>query len=172
MFTHSFLNIRRGSSLLLHCCRCRISWRNQREGMGLLEHQTVSSLPDVAHDGWLCTLTSSWNFSRLAAGLLGSFCQGNRYGTDKAGGTARPSRTKSHLPGHSPSASQAGRRVRPALCIAFGLIGRNLLGVPSRDSNPGLPYSKPAHYRLSYTVPPRATPHPPELRRTPIYDRI
>ncbi len=29
------------------------------------------------------------------------------------------------------------------------LSGRNLPGVPSRDSNSGLPYSKPAHYQLS-----------------------
>ncbi len=55
---------------------------------------------------------------------LGSYCQGNRYGTEKAGGTARPSRTKSHVPGHhSPPASQAGRRVGPGP-LAFGLIGR------------------------------------------------
>ncbi len=46
---------------------------------------------------------------------LGSSCQGNRYFTEKAGSTARPSRTKSHLPGHFPPASQAGRRVVPAL---------------------------------------------------------
>jgi hypothetical protein len=46
---------------------------------------------------------------------LRSSGQGNRYGTEKAGGTASPSRTKSHLPGHSPPASQAGRRVGPAL---------------------------------------------------------
>ncbi len=46
---------------------------------------------------------------------LGSSCQGNRYGTEKAGGTARLSRTKSHLRRHSPPDSQAGRRVGPAL---------------------------------------------------------
>ncbi len=46
---------------------------------------------------------------------LGSSCQGNRYGTEKAGGVARPSRTKSHLVGHSPLASQGGRRVGPSL---------------------------------------------------------
>ncbi len=33
--------------------------------------------------------------------------QGNRYGTENAGGTARPSRTKSQLPGNFPLASQA-----------------------------------------------------------------
>jgi hypothetical protein len=46
---------------------------------------------------------------------LGSCCQGNRYGTEKAGGTARPSRKKTHLPVHSPPASQADRRVGSAL---------------------------------------------------------
>jgi hypothetical protein len=46
---------------------------------------------------------------------LGSSCQGNRYRTEKAGGTDSPSCTKSHLPGHSPSSSQAGRRFGPAL---------------------------------------------------------
>jgi hypothetical protein len=33
------------------------------------------------------------------------------------------------------------------------LSGRNLHGVPSRDSNPGLPYSKPARYQLSHAAP-------------------
>jgi hypothetical protein len=33
----------------------------------------------------------------------------------KTGSPARPSRTKSHLPDHSPPASQTGRRVGPAL---------------------------------------------------------
>ncbi len=37
---------------------------------------------------------------------LGSPYQGDRYGTEKAGGTAYPSRTKSHLLGHSLLASQ------------------------------------------------------------------
>jgi hypothetical protein len=47
---------------------------------------------------------------------LASSCQGGWYGTEKAGGgTVRPSRIKSHLPGHFPPASQAGRRVGPAL---------------------------------------------------------
>ncbi len=41
-------------------------------------------------------------------------------------GTARPSRTKSHLLGHSPPASQAGRCVGPAL-YAFGLIGPSFI---------------------------------------------
>ncbi len=38
-----------------------------------------------------------------------------QYSTENAGGTARPSRTKSHLPGRCPPASQEGRHVGPAL---------------------------------------------------------
>jgi hypothetical protein len=72
------------------------------------------SLRDVGHDGWLSAFlfNRSWNFHQFVAGRS---WQGNRYGTEKADSTARPSRTKSHLPGHSPPASQAVRRVGPAL---------------------------------------------------------
>ncbi len=38
------------------------------------------------------------------------------------------------------------------------LSGWNLHGVPSWDSNSGLPYSKPARYQLSHTAP-SAEPH-------------
>jgi hypothetical protein len=137
---------------LLHCCR--LSGRIQREG--LLEYQTMSSLRDVAHDGWLCTFTSSWNFHQLAAGQLLSG-QPVRSGKAKRYG---PSITYKITPAGSLSSSQPGGPPCWTSPLAFGLIGRNLHGVPSRDSNPGLPYSKPAHYRLSYTVPPRG------LRRT------
>ncbi len=62
----------------------------------------MPSLHDVAHD----TISSQ----------LCRSCQGNRYSTQKAAcGKARPSRTISYPPGHSPPASQAGRRVGPAL---------------------------------------------------------
>jgi hypothetical protein len=37
--------------------------------------------------------------------------------------------------------------------IASQLSGKNLPGVPSRESNSGLPYSKLAHYQLSYAAP-------------------
>jgi hypothetical protein len=91
----------------------------------------MPSLSDATHDGWLCTFiyNRSWTFYHLAAGQLLSgqpvrYGKGNRYGTEKAGGTARPSRRESHLLGHSPPASQAGRRVGPA-SIAFGLIVKN-----------------------------------------------
>jgi hypothetical protein len=52
------------------------------------------------------TAGSSWKFHQLAAGQLR---QGGWNGTEKAGGTARPLLTKSHLPGHSPPAGKAGR---------------------------------------------------------------
>jgi hypothetical protein len=45
---------RPGGSSLRYCKRS-----TQREGMGmdLAEYQAMSSLHDVAHDGWLCTFT-------------------------------------------------------------------------------------------------------------------
>jgi hypothetical protein len=52
------------------------------------------------------------------------------------------------------------------LLIAGQLSGKNLPGVPSRESNSGLPSSKPTHRQLSYVAPSWATPHPRELRRT------
>jgi hypothetical protein len=70
----------------------------------------MPSLCDVAHEGQFCTgiaSARSWTTSFGATGTV-----------RHAGGTARPSRTKSHLPGHSPPAtpaSQAGRRVGPVL---------------------------------------------------------
>ncbi len=85
--------------------------------MGPLEYQTMPSLRDEAYDGWLPIVATvnnhSWKFHQDAAGQL---LPGQpRYCMEKAGGTARPSRTKSHLPGHSPPASQAGSRVGPAI---------------------------------------------------------
>jgi hypothetical protein len=35
----------------------------------------------------------------------------------------------------------------------LSLSGKNLSGVPSRDLNPGLPYSRPARYQLSSAAP-------------------
>ncbi len=46
------------------------------------------------------------------------------------------------------------------LLIAGQLSGKNLLGAPSRESNPGLPYSKPTHYQLSYPTPSLSCAHP------------
>jgi hypothetical protein len=57
-----------------------------------------------------------------ARSCMGSSYQGSRYDTKKAGGTACPSRTRSHLPGNSPPASQAVA-VLGQPSIAFCLIG-------------------------------------------------
>ncbi len=73
-----------------------------------------ASLRDLAHYGWLCTFTYITADGHSISSQLGSSCQGNRYGTKKAGDTARPSCTKSDLPVYSPSDIQAGRRVGPA----------------------------------------------------------
>ncbi len=50
--------------------------------------------------------------------------------------------------------------------IASMLSGRHLPVVPSRESNSGLPYSKPTRYQLSHAAPCWATPHLTEPRRT------
>jgi len=42
---------------------------------------------------------------------------------------------------------------RPYIFIGYTHRKRRLHGVPSRESNSGLPYSKPMHYHLSYTAP-------------------
>ncbi len=90
--------------------------------LDLIHYLAMPSLRDIAHDGCLCTLYNIAAAENSISSQLGSSYQGNRYCTEKAGITARPSRTKSHLPGHSPSASQAGRRVGPTP-LAFCLIG-------------------------------------------------
>jgi hypothetical protein len=63
--------------------------------------------------------------------------------------------------------------------IASMLSGKHLPVVPSRESNSGLPYSKPTRYQLSHAAPstePRRTPTEPrrtstEPRRTPTEPR-
>jgi hypothetical protein len=72
--------------------------------MGLLEYQAMPSLPDVAHDGVLCTICN-----RSAPGR-GNWC-------GPSGQAAwNVHQVQNHtLLGHSPSACQAGRRVGPAL---------------------------------------------------------
>ncbi len=81
---------------------------------------------------------ASWQFHQHTAGQL---CLGNRYSTEKAGGTARPSHIKSRLLGHSPPASQEDRRVGAALgqagvCLSYwqvrGEPERLEKGVPCR----------------------------------------
>jgi len=61
---------------------------------------------------------SRWKIHQLSAGQL---LLGNRYGTERAGDTARPSRTKPHLPG-SLSSSQPGGPPCRASPLAFCLI--------------------------------------------------
>ncbi len=103
----------------------------------------MPSLRDVAHTVWLCTfpiqqrldIPSARSWAAPASNLLlqqfirentvpntiqiTSFIsasnQGNRYGTEKAGGAARPSRSKTHLPGNSSPVGKTGRRFGPAL---------------------------------------------------------
>ncbi len=50
--------------------------------------------------------------------------------------------------------------------IACKLSGKNHPVVPSRESNSGLPYSKPTRYQLSNAAPYWVTPHHSEQRRT------
>ncbi len=52
----------------------------QRDGMGLLEHQVMPALRDLAHDGWLCTFIINSQpggplclASPLAFGLIGPY---------------------------------------------------------------------------------------------------
>jgi hypothetical protein len=59
----------------------------------------MPSWRDAAHDGWLlvvyiCFITAAGN---SISSQLGSSCQGNRYGAEKAGSRVRPSCTKSCL---------------------------------------------------------------------------
>jgi hypothetical protein len=54
---------------------------------------------------------------------LGSSCQGNWYGTEKAGGKARPSHAKSHLLGHSQLQPARRAAMLDQTSTAFGLMG-------------------------------------------------
>jgi hypothetical protein len=74
----------------------------QREGMGLLEYlaNAMPSLPDIAHDGILCTVHLVIDKPRL-----GQVC----------GPSGQAAWTVHHVLRHSPPASQVDRRVGPAL---------------------------------------------------------
>jgi hypothetical protein len=80
----------------------------KREGISLLEYQAKPSLRDVAHEGWLSTVTEAGN-------SISSH-------TEKAGGTARTSRTKI-TPAGSLSSSQPGGPPCWASPLDSGLIG-------------------------------------------------
>ncbi len=101
-------------------------WRPEwMHGSTRVQYQAMTSLRDLAHDGWMCKFIICTCIPTTAMHIssqLGSSCQGNRYGTENTGGTARPSRKKSHLPSHSPPASQAGRLVGPALKPLASLV--------------------------------------------------
>jgi hypothetical protein len=71
--------------------------------MGLLEYHAMSSLRDVAHDGVLCT------FNNRSAADIRDKCCGL---SGQAAWTAHHIQNHNLL-GHSPLASQAGRRVGP-----------------------------------------------------------
>jgi hypothetical protein len=57
-----------------------------------------------------------------APGPLNSNYQGNWYGIEKVDSTAGTARTKSHLPGHFPPASQTAAVLGPALQLSASLI--------------------------------------------------
>ncbi len=88
----------------------------QREGTGLLDYQAMRSLREGVVYIYYITLAGN-----SISTQLGSSFQSNRYGTEKAGGTARPSRTKSH-PAGPLSSSQPGGQLCWASHLAFGLI--------------------------------------------------
>jgi hypothetical protein len=56
------------------------------------------------------------------------------------------------------NSSVAIRRGPLHLLIAGQLSGKTLPVVESRESNSGLPYSKPTHYQLSYAAPSELRP--------------
>ncbi len=78
---------------------------SQLEGIGLLEYHDMT---DFITDG--CVLYYETAAGNSISSQLGSSCQGTE-------GKGRPVHhvQTSHLPGHSPAARQAGRRVDPAL---------------------------------------------------------
>jgi hypothetical protein len=101
--------------------------RSKREGMGLLEYQTVPSLRDVAHDRWLCKfsnlLYSSWKFHQLAAGQQFLSGQPGWYGKGRLTGVYSPSITYKITPAESLSFSQQDGLPCWASPLAFFLIG-------------------------------------------------
>jgi hypothetical protein len=72
--------------------------------MGLLEYRAMPSLRDIAHDGVLCTFSNR----SVPTGACGVVRQGRRHGPSI-------SYKITTCVGRSTLASQAGRRVGPAL---------------------------------------------------------
>ncbi len=97
----------------------KIGRTDQREGIGA--RSCLPFLTWLMPDGCvhLLCITAAGN---SISSQLGSSCQGCRYGVEKESGNARPSRTESHLPGHSPPASQADRLVGPALYPSASVV--------------------------------------------------
>jgi hypothetical protein len=82
------------------------SSRNQGDGMGLPDYRAMPSLRDVSQDGSLCTFSKA--VDQPQTGLIAVVRQSWRHGPVH--------HVQNHTPlGHSPPASQAGRRVGPAL---------------------------------------------------------
>ncbi len=92
--------------------------------MGLLEYQAMPSFRDIDSLWWKVVYIYNITAARdsISSQLANSW-QGNLgKGLEKAGSTARPSRTKSHQQGHFHPDSQAGRRVGPALLPSASLV--------------------------------------------------
>ncbi len=78
-------------------------------------------LPIVTYSSWRMVEYIDYKAAgNSISSQLGSSCQGNRYGTEKASGMDRPSCTKTHMPGHSPPASKrAGVLDQPSASFAL-----------------------------------------------------
>ncbi len=124
---------------------------NLREGMGLLEYQAKPSLRDVAHSScrmvvYIYYITAAGN---SISSQLGSSCQGNWYGMENAGCAARLSHAKSHLPVHSPPASQMGRRSGPGLKPSASTVTRTFSFKEKKKDR-----TKGAHHTIPHPPPP------------------
>ncbi len=80
---------------------------------------------DVAHDGWLCTLTVKQQLEISLSSQLGSSFQGMQLVVSRRGRRYRTSITCKITPAGSLSSGQPGARPCWASTLAFGLIGTN-----------------------------------------------
>jgi hypothetical protein len=83
--------------------------------MGVLEYRHMPTLSEAGHEGWFCTFTILQQLKITLAIQVSSSC------TKKPSDTGHPSRTKPHLVGHSPTASQ-GKLPCWTSPLVFGLI--------------------------------------------------